>query len=1387
MNISYSDNVLIYFFKVLAVFSIYGVFSATLFFFLIIFLIFLYVHRRLSSLRLYDDDENLPKYANSLPHDAYGYESISITHNQYFVVLKALFYFYSFLWVLTYFGITKALYLYILLSLLFYTYLYIRRDFRGYERSYLNKISLLDPRPGFFSSSNNFSNDDFVFGFLQDSGLKPFLDTRYQILRSPKVAGNYGGVNAFNIALTKDPHFLSKLLYYYADVFIYNSIHNFWLAVSEVGSMVVRERVFKSPEDYVGRTHMRFYPKEHFGLADTLKQSLPSASYIKSQTFVFNTLKDVYRITAFEAFSDSLYLRYLDDPFFRLGVPVSNNSSSFPNYKEDSLKFFAFRSTFESFLLSPYRLEFLFHSVRRGLIVNKGLLRKTTSNFNIKVKNIIFNMFPRVYYFKWLSSFLSFFTAETSLNFRFKNVLIPEHWYNFLSMYRYKRKPSRSRAGLHFSRLGTGQIVYNTDYTYKRGILEFIFNSCLYPINNRWKNYYYLNGFTRFNILESFDFANLLLEPFFMFPVKAYFNRMRAYMKDSQILDFREPLKVFEIRRFIRKSGDGMEPFLSIGHFMYTSNVDFINDLGCVALNDRFDNNIPYDFYTESLPVFSSLANNSTMLAFRNFGFKLDRSANIALFMDPNWSVLKSAVESNPSLKIYLKNLAYNKCSSEFYEWFSDRHSSKPFFHLYELSLELLIKSPFFFKILESASELPITGNDSVFNNYQNLLNRVALKLEPSYKKVTGGDTKSFVFSLNRIRRSIVKETFLSRPLYKKSYVYFKQLPPVSLNLFSPFSILKFANFELLEKRSVRSKLRVLLRDPFLFLNKSGKAGKGMVFRRFLWSNIFLKSTLTASLEADTPSKDFSKSLSAFLLKKLSLWLQNRYGFPPTYINYIFSDLTIFRDYVFFLRKEGAYFKGLEFQYKYSEILALWHDLSKNQFDMKLWKSYLDLLFADNHFYSYSTSRKVGVTIALSNLLLDSKLSMDFLIEIKNNYILQFPTKYMNFLAIRSSEGSMNFGRGTWGLFVSTLNALTYLLIKSLLSGNKPRSGESFDNFLILMEQLKQDSKAYNYIAKHLFLTLDPLYDFKRMSNIVPEDTGLFLSSLHKVKGVDWWESIPNNTVFKAVEHVLADQLEFPVTDKHRFCPHMFEFWDDYSKFNFVTSLKNLSLTGVSSNLILKIFNSRTTRASAVLAISDSSLDIRLKKVAYTILLNEFKAQDTDCSDLTRKYNESVWKLDSFYGFTDLSHFFFDSKVVDSSYTESHFSDARFFYNRDIESSLSMHRTPIGFRSRVGAFRSSQLFSLNSFNNTFRSSWYYSIFTRKPFFHHERLSLKILNSGNYVFLSNPTVNVRFYNVSFFYFGLYWFVKQLSLFLTATVRYFIKHYRYNCIYDPLNES
>ncbi len=393
----------------------------------------------------------------------------------------------------------------------------------------------------------------------------------------------------------------------------------------------------------------------------------------------------------------------------------------------------------------------------------------------------------------------------------------------------------------------------------------------------------------------------------------------------------------------------------------------------------------------------------------------------------------------------------------------------------------------------------------------------------------------------------------------------------------------------------------------------------------------------------------------------------------------------------------------------------------------------------------------------------------------------------MNFLSIRSSEGSMNFGRGTWGLFVSALNALTYLLIKSLLSGNKPRSGESLDNFLILMEQLKQDSKAYNYIAKHIFLTLDPLYDFKRMSNIIPEDNGLFLYSLHKVKGVDWWESIPGNTVFKAVEHVLANQPEALFIDKRRFYSYMLEFWDDYNKSNFVTSLKNLSLTGVNSSLILKIFNSRTTRASAVLAISDSPLDTRLKKVAYMILLNEFKAQNAGCSDITRKYNENVWKLDSFYGFTDLSHFFFDSKVVDSSYTESYLSDARFFYNRDIESSLSMHRTPIGFRSRIGAFRSSQLFSLDSFNNTFRSSWYYSIFTRKPSFHHERLSLKILNDGGYVFLSNPTVNVRFYNVSFFYFGLYWFVKQLNLFLTATVRYFIKHYRYNYTYDPLNES
>lgn len=1385
----YTDNILVYFFKIVAVFSIYGILSATLFFFLAAFLIFLYVHRKLYSSRLYDDDDNLPKYVNNPSYENTDYENNSVLHNQYFAVLRALFYFYSFLWFMTYFGVARALYLYAFFSLLSYVYLYAWHDFRGYERSYLNKISLMDPRPGFYRSSTlGGVDDEFAFKFLEDFSTKPFLDTRFQILQSPKHLGGYGGVNILNVMLTKDPYFLSKFLYYYADIYVYNSIHNFWVEVSRISCPdVTSKRVFKDSENYVGGTQIRFYPTEHFGLIDMLDQFSPTATYIKSQTFLFNTLRDVYRSTAIQSFSDSLYLRYLHDPFFRLGVTVSTNTSCFPHYKEDFSSFSEFRSLLESFLLAPARLDFLLHRVKEEFGVNNNLLRDVASNFNLKARSTIFNLFPKTYYFKWLSYFLSFFLTETSLNLRFKNILIPEHWYNLLSMYRYKRKPSRSRAGLHFSRLWTAQMRYNTDYTYRRGILEFVFNSYLYPVNDRSKTYYYLNGFTRFNMLESFDFVSLLVEPLFMFPAKAYVNRVRAYVDDSQRLNVREPLKVFDIRKFIRKSGDGMEPFISVDYFMYTNNVNFINDLDSMAHNDDHFQGPINNFYENLLPAFSNLANNSIMAALRNFDFKSSYLLNMLLFVGPSWLTLKNALESSPTFKIYLKNLVYNKPTSEFYEWFAYKNASKPLFHLYELSLDLLVKSPIFLRIVEGTSEslaapgISVLGNTLVvFGNYQNLVNRIALKSSLGYKRLAESRPGQLAFKLGRIKRSMIRRvSSIPRP-YKKPYIYFSRLPFINFSMVSPLSILKFTNFGLLERKEERSKLRILFRDPFLFFNKNKKIGKGELFRRFLWSNIFLKPVFAAAIFCITtpPSKDFSKNLSTFLLKNLSIWLQDRYAFSQTYINYIFSDLAIFREYVYFYYNKHGLLKNFD----------LWDDLSKNQFEIPLWKSYLNSIFSDNLFYSYSMSRGYCPTFALSSLLLDRKASMNFLFEIKNNYVLQFPTKYMNFMAIRSSEGSMNFGRSTWKLFVSTLNALVYLLVKSVLSDGKPDFGNSFDNFLILLEQLKRDLKAYNYITKRLFLTLDPLFDFKRMLNIIPEDTGLPLYSINKAKGVDWWEGVPNNTVFKSIEHALQlDLYKDSAINKHKFNLYMADFWDDFSKCKFTASLNNLSHDRLPSSLVLKIFNRGVSRASVVAILTTSSLSSSLKKIAYTIFLNEFRTRDSDRFTLIERYNESLWGLDSFYGVKDLSNYFFSTKVVDSSDTESYFSDARFFYTGNMESSLSIHRTPIGFRSRLGAFRSSHLFSLTSLNNISRSGWYYSLFTKKPLFHHERLSLNISNNSDHIFLNEPYIGIKFSRISFFYFFLYWFVKQFSLFFNVTARYSIKYYRFNCVYDPLRGS
>jgi hypothetical protein len=1162
--------------------------------------------------------------------------------------------------------------------------------------------------------------------------------------------------------------------------------------------VVTPESVFKNSGDSAERTQMRFYPTEHFGISDMLGRSSPTATYIKSQTFVFNTIKDVYRNTARYAFNSSLSLRYLGDPFFRIGV-VTSNGPCFPYYKTELSNFFRFRSFLEDFLLSPSRLEFLLGVVKQKFVGDgRELFRNLTSNFNLKVRNSVFNLFPRVYYFRWLSYFLSFFLTRTSLNLRFKHVLVPEHWYNLMSMYRYKRKPSRSRAGLHFSRLGTGQIHYNTDYTYKRGILEFIFNSSLYPVNSRFKNYYYLNGFTRFSILESFDIINLIVEPFFMRPVKFYVNRVRERIQDSQKLDFREPLKIFEIRRLIRKSGDGMEPFLGVDYFMRISNISFVNDLGSAVHDDGFGRDMVYDLYTKSLPMFLDLSNISSMSALRSSNLLLGRSVDVVSSMDSNWAILRSIVKSNPSFTIYLKNLTYNKGSSEFYEWFRERHASKPLFQLYDLSLDLFLKSPLFGEILEcpvSLSTTDLVGSElTVFENYRGAVSRANLKfllsvrndlLKRPFIKHSG----ILVFNLNKLKRSSVIRALPIPPLRKKVSFSFKRTPPLNLDRFSPYTVLKFANFELFEKRLERSRLRVLLRDPFLFFNRGSKSGKFRLFRRFLWSNIFLKPALAVSMRTsfDSGIRDLSHNLSNFLLKELAPWLRDEYNLSTAYINYIFSDLTIFYSYMLFSHKGSGYLANCAPHHR-AELTA-WGNLSKNQFDVKLWKSYLVLIFSNDHFYSFSSYSKEGsLKCGLLSLMLDGKRSIDFLLGIKNNYILKFPTKYLSFVATHSSEGSMNFGRGTWKLIVSTLNALVYLLLKSVLRGDALGCNKSFNNFFVLLEQLEKDLKAYNFIAKHLFLILDPLYSFRRMPGIVPDSNGSILTSMNRARGVDWWEGIPNHTSFKAIARVLRQTYpcDDVLTNKHRLITHMTGFWDSSSKQKFIGNLRGLLLEELPVGLLITIFRSSVTRASAISIIVGSFLSKRSADLACLVLLNEFKALEAESPAFTQKFNDGAWKLDSFYGVRSLSNFFFSSKVENSSYTESYFQDSRLFYNKDLQSSLATHRTPISFRPRVGAVRISHLFSLDSFNNTSRSDWYYSLFMQKPHFYHERSSLNILSDGSYIFLNGPTTNIKFYKLPFFYFLMYWFIKQSSLLFSVTAKYFAKRYFSSYYkYDPLN--
>jgi hypothetical protein len=310
------------------------------------------------------------------------------------------------------------------------------------------------------------------------------------------------------------------------------------------------------------------------------------------------------------------------------------------------------------------------------------------------------------------------------------------------------------------------------------------------------------------------------------------------------------------------------------------------------------------------------------------------------------------------------------------------------------------------------------------------------------------------------------------------------------------------------------------------------------------------------------------------------------------------------------------------------------------------------------------------------------------------------------------------------------------------------------------------------------------------MPDIVPDDSvsGLLPYFSGRARRVSWWEGIPNNTVFKAVEHVLqSSKLEGSTIDKYSFARYMAGSWDDFSKRGFVVSLKRLSSVALPSNIVLGVFDVAATRASIAAAVMYSSLGDDLKRTTYSIFLNEFRSQDSRYMASLRKYNSDTWGLDSFYGLKDLSNFIFNVRVTDSFNAESYLSDVRLFYTETTPSMLSAFQSPLTLRPRLGTFGDTGLLTLDSLNNSLRSSWYYSLFTRKPDFHHERLSVGIFKGGNYLYLSNPTANIKFSRVSFLYFALYWFVKQIGLFFRVTVRYSMRRYHSDHTSDPLNIS
>lgn len=951
---------------------------------------------------------------------SWSYPQLLSLFVSYSSVFKGFAGFYLFFWFALYLGVSKTLLLYGAALIIVYAYLYfsVLNPFRGYHRLYSMRLDLLDPKPGvlFLDRVNRPSIQILhLFNSLsidQLSGHSYYSNSQ----RFSFALDCYP--NKYNIIFLEDPFSISKFLYYYTELYIYNSIHSYWEHSINLSNSYTNIYGGSKLSDLLTTS---FYPAQF--LSDVKLDGFSrtyTPSYLRSCSSLYTVRTALVRQIVCRVLDDStISARRLRDTSFDISIDTAPGSFEVAWHKVSGVD--SLNKLLADVITEKSRVHRLLEYICVSYFSRFDYFL-SYSSFQDRLKHIFFQLFPPSYYVRWLTFFLSFNLSRTYFSLISKSFLLPIDWFGWAALYYFERWAGRTKLGLMLSRFATGFDFFNTLHVLKRGRFEFFLDATLYP-TNRFKKYYYFDGVSHFPLHRSFNFLNRLLGISLLRPFRIIVDRVRTRRAA------RAPLTLWDYDAVpVREtwySGDGLEPFLDPDGAFLFNNFSFINDLrplpltrdssGLFSVDCKDYSNL--DNFLKLCPILDWARSHLSEIAG-------SESLRFLLSLDPNTLLLKEVLRDNPSFAGYSKNLFYKAQSSRFYGWFRNSFSHLPLFPLYDFSFCLLVKSPVFSVVNSDAcscSNVAARGADSVsyvFNRFRtNKVNQSTCSLTLS--GLDEADSRFLPFFLKKRLRIKRLSTV------KASIPYLDRLTYLNLSTWNIFKW-GFSQFPLFFSRRARSFLRLIFRDPFLFYSSS-RATQGINYRRFFWSSIFRSPVLNfLSKQHNTLGQSVDGFFAHYLIDELGGQLVTKFGFVPVYVRWLFFNWRQLKAYMFDRFATGGCT---------SAEYDIWLNVEGNPFNISIWLKFFDYLFADTRFFFYSCtvlnglSNSVGFSLGVPSIL----DALRRLLAFRNEVVLRIPTNYSNFLLF---EESAMFNRWDWKAFVSVGSSWVYSLLSTVYLGN---------------------------------------------------------------------------------------------------------------------------------------------------------------------------------------------------------------------------------------------------------------------------------------------------------------------------------------------------------------